>query len=304
MIFRFSIWAIALIVLGTGASIEPQVNDASYALGKQFIHGDISEEALFALTKQFDGAAKGDVDAQYSLGEHFMKGTLVDKDRGEAARWFHRAAEQGHAEAQYKLGWLCVDGEGIAKNLDDAIAWYTAAAAQGHGDAQLKLGMLLVGREATEAFRWLRTAADAGNVAAQLRTGALLSRSKPDEAITWYQRADEGAVPKSEGQYRLGCLYAGGLGVEKDIPESIVWLHGAAVTSDGRAQYALGLLYAYEAEPKDYIQAYRWLDVAATTKPYAEAARDAIALKMTEDEIAEARKNKAAILSRTDKAPE
>jgi TPR repeat protein len=76
------------------------------------------------------------------------------------------------------------------------------------------------------------------------------------------------------------------------------------VTGDGRAQYALGLLHAFEAEPRDYIQAYRWLDMAAATKPYAEAARDAIALKMTEDEIADARKNKAATLSRTDKAPQ
>ncbi len=45
-------------------------------------------------------AEKGDVDAQYSLGDIYSNGTDVNKNYSVAAKWYRLAAEQGHAEAQ------------------------------------------------------------------------------------------------------------------------------------------------------------------------------------------------------------
>jgi hypothetical protein len=48
-------------------------------------------------------AAKGNVDAQFSLGLAYEKGSGVHKDDAEAAKWLKLAAKQGNSKAQAEL---------------------------------------------------------------------------------------------------------------------------------------------------------------------------------------------------------
>jgi TPR repeat protein len=54
------------------------------------------------------------------------------KNYGEAAQWYQKAAEQGFAAAQYELASLYYYGLGVAKSEAEAVKWYSKAAHQGH----------------------------------------------------------------------------------------------------------------------------------------------------------------------------
>ena len=61
----------------------------------------------------------------------------------EAAKWFHRAAEQGEVNACRVLGALYQFGEcGVMKNLSEAEKWYRKAAEQGDTKAQQMIDSL------------------------------------------------------------------------------------------------------------------------------------------------------------------
>lgn len=49
-------------------------------------------------------ANKGDVTAQFHLGECYYNGTGVEQDREKAVKWYSKAAVAGNREAQYMLG--------------------------------------------------------------------------------------------------------------------------------------------------------------------------------------------------------
>jgi hypothetical protein len=49
-------------------------------------------------------AEKGDVEAQWHLGECYRQGEGVDQDFAEAAKWHELASANGHAEAAFRLG--------------------------------------------------------------------------------------------------------------------------------------------------------------------------------------------------------
>lgn len=67
---------------------------------------------------------ENDVDAQYSLGSLFYKGSGISApDYKKAALFYSKAANQGYAPAQVKLGLLFWRGEGVQKNLREAYKW-------------------------------------------------------------------------------------------------------------------------------------------------------------------------------------
>jgi TPR repeat protein len=60
--------------------------------------------------------------------------------------------------------------------------------------------------------------------------------------VKWYRKAadqgDEGA------QWKLGLMYAGGQGVDKDQAEAVKWYRKAAEQGGETAQWKLGRMYA------------------------------------------------------------
>lgn len=100
----------------------------------------------------------------------------------------------------------------------------------------------------------------------------------------------------AEAQYTLGMMYRAGRGVPHDYNEARKWYLLAAEQGHPVAQFYLGWIYAGgKGVPKDYIQAHMWINLAIANasgeaKKEFIVDRDAIAKRMTADQIAKARK--------------
>lgn len=109
-------------------------------------------------------AQGGDPEAQYDLGNAYLRGTEVARDLDKAVEWFAKAAQQDHAKAEYKLGYLYYTGEGVRRSYSRARRWLGKSARQGYSPAQFYLGLIYaegkgVDRDYHEALRWFEKAA-------------------------------------------------------------------------------------------------------------------------------------------------
>ena len=85
-------------------------------------------------------AAKGNVEAQLTLGSKYYTGDGVEQSYPEAVKYYQQAAEQGLSYAQNILGVMYERGEGVKQSYPEALKYYQQAADQGDSDAQIKLG--------------------------------------------------------------------------------------------------------------------------------------------------------------------
>jgi uncharacterized protein len=90
---------------------------------------------------------------------------------------------------------------------------------------------------------------------------------------------------------KLGWLYLNGRGVPQNYYLAAKWFYRAAIHGQGEAQYQLAMLYNKgKGVPRDYTLAYMWLNVSAAQAggqdgDFKARMRDAIASKMTEDQL-------------------
>ena len=145
------------------------------------------------LIDTFEGAEKGDAQAQYSLADFYERGIGVARDKKEAVKWWRKAADQGHVQAQYRMGdYYFLD---VAEGEVEAVKWYRKAADQGHVEAQYNLGDYYF-------------------------NGVGVAKDK-NEAVKWWRKA---AVQDHYlAQYSLGVCYANGEGVAKDEVEAYAY---------------------------------------------------------------------------------
>jgi TPR repeat protein len=54
-------------------------------------------------------------------------------------KWFREAAERGHSQAQYNLGNMYLKGQGVKADREAAEKWFRKAADQGHKGAKKAL---------------------------------------------------------------------------------------------------------------------------------------------------------------------
>jgi TPR repeat protein len=140
---------------------------------------------------------------------------------------------------------------------------------------------------------------------------ALAVRAEPlEDGTAAYRRGDYAVALKlwrplaelgnPEAQFNVGRLYAEGRGVPENAAEATRWYRLAAEQGQVRAQHALGLLYATgEDVPKDYVEAYAWWTVAAANgRQESRMLRDALKLRMTRAELAEAKEHAQALQRR------
>lgn len=115
-----------------------------------------------------------------------------------------------------------------------AKSYFLKAAEQGHTSAMVNLYSYYIDEyyedemNQEEAFQWLRKAADLGN---------------------------------STAQYKLGCCYMNGEGVQENKVEGAKWYRKAADQNDREAQFQLAIYYDFEEE--DYETAFGWYKKAA-----------------------------------------
>lgn len=87
-------------------------------------------------------AILGDSTAQFALGQLYQQGVSVNKDMGEAIKYYNKSAAQHDLRAEYNLGLLYLNGDNGKPDYQQAMGWLTDAAFKGSADAQYVLGQI------------------------------------------------------------------------------------------------------------------------------------------------------------------
>ncbi len=91
------------------------------------------------LNTPFHEADSLSAEEQTIIGIRYLGGWGVPQSDEEAAKWFHKAAEQGNTDAQFNLGILYAVGQGVPQSDAEAVKWFRKAAEQGHAKAKGEL---------------------------------------------------------------------------------------------------------------------------------------------------------------------
>jgi uncharacterized protein len=149
--------------------------------------------------------------------------------------------------------------------------------------------------EHAEALRLWRPLADKGHAAAQFNVGVMYATGRGvaqdnGEAMTWYRSAAEQG--HAAAQFNLGLMYATGRGVAQNDAEAAKWYHMAADQGHVHAQHNLAVMQLHgRGVLQDYVLAHMWFNLAASRgHEEAVSGRDAVAARMTPDQIAEAQR--------------
>ncbi len=187
--------------------------------------------------------AKDDPRAEYDLGRAYQLGNEgVPKDFAKAAELYRKAAALGDAKAMFNLGYMYHFGQGMP--VDDATAeqWFQKAADKGLPAAQLQVGLSFyygengLKQDYNTAAKYLLMAAQPSNPPAV----------------------------SSPAANALAYLFENGTGVAQNSQQAIFWYTQAAGAGFGKAMGNLGRVYAEgKIVPKDPVQAYMWLKMAA-----------------------------------------
>ncbi|QOZ25742.1 DUF3857 domain-containing protein [Bradyrhizobium sp. CCBAU 51753] len=190
-----------------------------------------AKQYKLAMTRFKPLAEGGDAKAQSYVGHMYESGRGVERNLGEALRWFLMAAEQDDSYSQSQVGVLYESGQGIAHDEKLAAEWYAKAANHNNTDSMARL-------------------------ATMYRDGRGVARDY-EQAVRWYTKAADQGIAWARGN--LALLYINGQGVPQDTAKAILLLRQAADQNEPNAQYNLG--WAYESGtgvPQDHQEAIKW----------------------------------------------
>jgi hypothetical protein len=105
----------------------------------------------------------------------YSNATGVEQNFEEAAKWYQRAAERGNMSAQFALGDMYIAGSGVERDYATAGRLYLAAARQGHPEAQYNIGEMYAAGYGVEqndikAYMWSELSTRLSPVARQGRS--------------------------------------------------------------------------------------------------------------------------------------
>lgn len=255
--------------VGSGAKAGPL---DSFFIALMYFRGDgVARDDARGLEFLKLSADGGYFAAQYLLGQRYLYGIGVPKDRGQAMSYLlaasagddyravvllkilekgsrgekkdreaittavKRQAKAGLPAAQFTLAFMYLVGDGVPKNGVEEIRWYRAASTQ-HARAAFILSLMYQAGEGVphnpaESFRLMRIAAEKQDVRAQ---------------------------------YFLGTFYYQGIGTPVDHQDAGTWFRKASENGFDDAQLAYGmLLLSGDGVPVDKSQAIEWLGRAA-----------------------------------------
>ena len=222
-------------------------------------------------------AQAGDPEAQAAIAEAYLQGKGVPPHRGEAARWFGRAAAQGHVASMVTLAKLALAKE--APDHATALRWATRAAASGSLDAKLLLANLrlfgpLEHRDVPGSTALFREAAAQGSAAGSLGLALALLHGETvvtSEVIDLIETATAARLPMA--LYLAGIISECGLAAEPDLARATGLYHQAALLGVRAAQTRFGVaLLQGTGTPQDTMTGETWLRKAALAGDAAAAA--------------------------------
>jgi len=151
----------------------------------------------------------------------------------------------------------------------------------------------------TPSFDNLLSRARNGDSETQFVVGVLYYMGRgvsqnPAEAAMWFRKAaEQGCL---EAQSLLEEMYFQRLMAVEDYSEAIEWLHKASQQNLAQAHYAMGLIFGMGLDvPRYYIEACKFFELSAAKGNHkASEILESVEQKMSEEEIAEARRRAAA----------
>ena len=145
-------------------------------------------------------AARGNADAQFSLGLKCANGKGPALDYAQAASWYLKAAEQNHALAQFNLGVMYANGQGMPADKAQSMLWFDRAAHLGDAAAQYRLGIthhyaslerspVNASESRIEAYKWLQLSDDQGYRDSDMARGLVILQMSTEEVADGNRRA-------------------------------------------------------------------------------------------------------------------
>ncbi len=202
-------------------------------------------EKYTSLEEYEKAATNGESEAQFYLGNIYLKGEGVPQDMARAVKWLKKAANAGEPHAEYTLGVLHMEGKGLPRDFDESRRWLNLAATWNLPEAKQAL-VKLDAVQQKDVTDDLLSKAKAGNPTSQYQFAKRLlgSKSATDAdqrtAREWLERAANGNHPESA--YELGLAYRDGVGGERDESKARYWLGHASEVGVLRARIALAEL--------------------------------------------------------------
>ncbi len=118
-----------MVYLARGESKKLTAEECAVRGGQFAIPGQTDQNK--ALMVWQPDAEKGDMEAQYYVGEIYQRGLGAASNYSRAAEWYRKAAEQGYVKAQMSLAYLYEKGLGVEKDPQQALHWYRKASGLG-----------------------------------------------------------------------------------------------------------------------------------------------------------------------------
>ena len=240
-------------VLHQNEEIDPRL--IKMIEGKEKSDQQAQKEKALTEKQQFEAlqkdAKKGDVEAQFKLGELYEQGSdTIHPSLVEAGRWYEKAAAKGHTLSRNKLAVLYYHGLGkYKKDPVKAMGLFEKSASENNSNAMFMLGRIYmegaegIQRDLKKGTDLIQSAALAGNEYAMDDLGVMyytgtqfISRDR-GQAYLWYLRAaTKGYTP---AMVHIGSMYYFGIEpVPKDEKKGIGWVEGAYKNGD-EAAYAI-----------------------------------------------------------------
>ncbi|CAG8450242.1 8197_t:CDS:2 [Ambispora gerdemannii] len=139
-------------------------------------------------------AQAGYSNAQFDLAEHYKKGTGIATNSTLAYFWYSKAAKNGHVKAAFCCGMCCKRSIGTERDIGKAINWFTIASKLGDARSMNCLAKIFLHNDKRLAIHWFRKSAELGHL---------------------------------NSQWQLSKCYQYGIGIQRDIHQSLFWSHAA-----------------------------------------------------------------------------
>lgn len=201
-------------------------------LGKMYANGlgiPANDAKATALFEKYIESFKENERAQetYNVGSWYRSGrntgdTPSEQDQAKAWQWFEKSADLGDSSAHYLLGQRYFQGDGVAQDYVKAAQWFEKAVELGYWQygeyPQLMLAKMY--------FEGL------GVEQNNFKVRALLE----EHNVCFYELSGYSKPIEVESIYRLGYLYANGLGAQQDFSKARQCLKNAC--EQGRYEQA------------------------------------------------------------------
>lgn len=288
--------------------------DAQYFLANALDTGAGAPKNTKDALNWFRRAAEaGQPQAQRDLGTKYLLGAEgIEPDAAEALRWLEASAKAGDRAGMHNLAIAYTSGDVLPQDDDKAFYWYDRASTEGLARATMSLGQFYaIGRavpqDIPKAVELFELAARQGEVrgalqlSAMAKAGTLDGIMSPHEAVTWVMidltqnddpQAEEWLLQQARAGVRPALLNLGEWYLaRKDKAETgAEFIQQAALAGSVPAQFRLGtLLTTGDGIALDYVEAHKWLNIAAASghKEAAET-RAVIGDLMTPEQVAQA----------------